>query len=295
MSSFYANNPEPPVTASVAEANEAAELAEDWASKAIDPVEGSNYSAEYNAALAATEADRAETAANTVDPKKAEDLSDWDTAGRSDTNIVQWNATLEQYEHIANPGAASIDHGNLTGLTDDDHSQYHTNARGDARYVQSSGGTFSGAVTFEEGAVVQIGSTTVAQGYTWGWGAVGIQRAFQTDTSEAEVQVLNSTGGWALRVLDFGLGGIIQLDALGDEELQAIGLEPDGGVTLGHNGSGRITTTATGATVTGAIAVAAGGTLTKSSTDEVLDIQSLTQAEYDALSPDATTLYLITG
>ena len=40
-------------------------------------------------------------------------------------------------EWRAIPGGVT-DHGGLTGLTDDDHSQYHTNARGDARYYQKS-------------------------------------------------------------------------------------------------------------------------------------------------------------
>ena len=31
-------------------------------------------------------------------------------------------------------GGGVTDHGALTGLGDDDHSQYHNNARGDARY-----------------------------------------------------------------------------------------------------------------------------------------------------------------
>ena len=35
----------------------------------------------------------------------------------------------------ANPPTAVSDHGALTGLGDDDHPQYHTDARGDARYV----------------------------------------------------------------------------------------------------------------------------------------------------------------
>ena len=33
-------------------------------------------------------------------------------------------------------GGGVTDHGALTGLADDDHSQYHNNARGDARYSQ---------------------------------------------------------------------------------------------------------------------------------------------------------------
>lgn len=35
---------------------------------------------------------------------------------------------------IASTGGGSSDHGALTGLADDDHTQYHTDARGDARY-----------------------------------------------------------------------------------------------------------------------------------------------------------------
>lgn len=34
--------------------------------------------------------------------------------------------------------ALGMDHGSLSGLTDDDHSQYHNNTRGDARYYQKS-------------------------------------------------------------------------------------------------------------------------------------------------------------
>lgn len=47
--------------------------------------------------------------------------------------------------HIAdtnNPHDGVTDHGGLTGLTDDDHSQYHNNTRGDARYFTKD--TFSG-------------------------------------------------------------------------------------------------------------------------------------------------------
>lgn len=41
---------------------------------------------------------------------------------------------------------ALIDHGALTGLADDDHPQYHTNERGDARYARLTGATFTGDV-----------------------------------------------------------------------------------------------------------------------------------------------------
>jgi hypothetical protein len=40
---------------------------------------------------------------------------------------------LYQRKGAAAPGGSG-DHGDLTGLGDDDHSQYHNDARGDARY-----------------------------------------------------------------------------------------------------------------------------------------------------------------
>lgn len=43
-------------------------------------------------------------------------------------------------------GGGTSDHGGLSGLSDDDHPQYHNDARGDARYLQLSGGTLTGPV-----------------------------------------------------------------------------------------------------------------------------------------------------
>jgi hypothetical protein len=34
---------------------------------------------------------------------------------------------------------AEADHGNVAGLADDDHPQYHNNTRGDARYILKDG------------------------------------------------------------------------------------------------------------------------------------------------------------
>jgi len=43
--------------------------------------------------------------------------------------------------------AQAADHGNLTGLNDDDHTQYHNNTRGDARYyTQAQVTTISGSI-----------------------------------------------------------------------------------------------------------------------------------------------------
>ena len=43
----------------------------------------------------------------------------------------------DTHDHVGGDGA-QIDHGGLGGRTDDDHSIYHTDARGDARYLVES-------------------------------------------------------------------------------------------------------------------------------------------------------------
>jgi hypothetical protein len=51
---------------------------------------------------------------------------------------------------ISGSSGGSTDHGALTGLLDDDHSQYHNDTRGDARYYQKSEvDTISGALSTE--------------------------------------------------------------------------------------------------------------------------------------------------
>lgn len=53
--------------------------------------------------------------------------------------ILVYNATAKKWlpgPAPAGGGGGVSDHGALTGLTDDDHTQYHNNARGDARYLE---------------------------------------------------------------------------------------------------------------------------------------------------------------
>lgn len=60
-------------------------------------------------------------------------LSDVATTGASDgQSLVYQNGSW--IPAMVTTGGGVTDHGALTGLTDDDHSQYHNDARGDARY-----------------------------------------------------------------------------------------------------------------------------------------------------------------
>lgn len=62
-------------------------------------------------------------------------------------------------------GGGVTDHGALTGLADDDHTQYFNTTRGDARYLQLSGGTLTGGLTTSgmlraQGTVVETATGT---------------------------------------------------------------------------------------------------------------------------------------
>jgi hypothetical protein len=68
------------------------------------------------------------------------------------TPTQDYHLTTKQYvdDEIATISGGTSDHGALTGLDDDDHAQYHTDARGDARYyTQSQVDTISGALSEE--------------------------------------------------------------------------------------------------------------------------------------------------
>lgn len=53
--------------------------------------------------------------------------------------VVRVNSGETGLEFVAGGGGGVTDHGALTGLADDDHTQYHTDGRGDARYPQLAG------------------------------------------------------------------------------------------------------------------------------------------------------------
>jgi len=94
---------------------------------------GHNHSGVY-ATAAHTHAYSADTHNHTVDA-----LSNVSTSGKSDGQVLTWNAGGGQWQAatVATGGGGVTDHGALTGLGDDDHTQYYNQARGDARYALS--------------------------------------------------------------------------------------------------------------------------------------------------------------
>jgi hypothetical protein len=68
-----------------------------------------------------------------------------------DETTDRWQAgIIGSLEYIVMSPAATLEHDELAGLGDDDHTQYHTDARGDARYyLKSEVDTISGALSTE--------------------------------------------------------------------------------------------------------------------------------------------------
>lgn len=57
-------------------------------------------------------------------------------------------------------GTVIVDHGGLQGLGDDDHEQYHNDARGDLRYPQKTGANISGTWNLADSCIFAVGVTT---------------------------------------------------------------------------------------------------------------------------------------
>lgn len=62
---------------------------------------------------------------------------------------------------ITSTSSGVTDHGLLTGLGDDDHTQYHTDARGDARYLLLTGGTVNGNVGLQGVTTMKAAAATL--------------------------------------------------------------------------------------------------------------------------------------
>lgn len=61
-------------------------------------------------------------------------LDNYYTKTQSDSITDPLDSRITDLEESPGGGGGVTDHGDLTGLSDDDHTQYHTDARGDARY-----------------------------------------------------------------------------------------------------------------------------------------------------------------
>lgn len=162
------------------------------------------------------------------------------------------------HEIGAPPDNPTPEHGDLLGLADDDHPQYHTDARGDARYSQLS---HDHAGVYEAAGAVSAHETTHAP-------ADAITEA---DHASIDHTGLPGVGGGG--VTDHGA-----LDGLADDDHTQYALAD------GSRGNFE---------VAGAAAAATADKVASSDYDSIV---KMTQAAYDALgTPDPATLYVIVG
>jgi hypothetical protein len=138
------------------------------------------------------------------------------------------------------PAVQTVDHGSLTGLADDDHPQYLDTTRGDARYLQLTGGTVSGSLTASSG--VTTPNTT----------NVGLQNVAGTSYFHLDRGV-SGNAQWKTKA---GVGAFIDADTVNVRTSagSAIGVFNSTGLAVTGNASttgdvaingGDITTTAT--------------------------------------------------
>ena len=87
---------------------------------------------------------------------------------------------------LTSVGVVITDHGALTGLSDDDHPQYHNDARGDARYAPIANGVTNGdSHDHSGGDGAQIAHTALS--------SVGTNTHAQIDTHLASTSNPHST------------------------------------------------------------------------------------------------------
>jgi hypothetical protein len=162
--------------------------------------------------------------------------------GAAATTITSANITDVRIASALQGGLATTDHGTLSGLADDDHTQYHNDTRGDARYIRPTivdakgdliAGTAADTIARvgigSNGQVLSVDSTQTA-GVRW--------------SSVFASAVVTLTDG-ATVALDASLGEYFRLSASGDRTLAAPTNPKDGqGITIEHLASGAARTLA---------------------------------------------------
>ena len=159
------------------------------------------------------------------------------TKGQVNSVLAGANVSVDNTDP-ANPVVSSTasgvsDHGALTGLADDDHTQYHNDTRGDARYLKLAGGALTGGLTGTTAAFTGNVTTTANAG-------VGVSSPLANlhiNGSGPTLLVKDSststvTGNARLRLAESGAGG--SLDNYWD--IRADGaIDSNFGFAIGNN------------------------------------------------------------
>ena len=115
------------------------------------------------------------------------DLSDVDTTGAVTGNALLFDGTTWGPGTVSGGGGGGVtDHGALTGLGDDDHTQYHNNARGDVRYDAL------GAASTAQAAAIAAAATDATTKANAAQSAAATDATTKANAAQAASQPLDS-------------------------------------------------------------------------------------------------------
>jgi len=129
-------------------------------------------------------------------------------------------------------GSLTTDHGELVGLLDDDHTQYHTDGRGDARYyTQAQVDTISGAIDHDTIVNTHNLTTDIDHDALTNF-AIGEHRVINdSGTSATELwsaeqidsEITTATGSYITNIISYDADTFVQcVKPAGDEEVQIL-------------------------------------------------------------------------
>lgn len=138
--------------------------------------------------------------------------------------------------NAAGGGAPGVtDHGALTGLTDDDHAQYHTDARGDLRYVPlarqiTAGAGLSGGGALSADRTLALASSVAGAGLAFASGVLSVNPGEGLEIETDAIGLASSVAGdgltYAAGVLNVGAGAGLSVVA------NSVALNTPGGLSV---------------------------------------------------------------
>lgn len=136
-----------------------------------------------------------------------------DTDPGASTLVEIWPGGEVTYPGAVGSGGGVTDHGALTGLGDDDHTQYHTDARGDARYVplarKVAGKPLSADVTLSAADLTD--STPTGRNLVTAADAAAARTAIGAGTSNLAIGTTGTTAAAGSRQASESAIGMVEL------------------------------------------------------------------------------------
>lgn len=202
---------------------------------------------------------------NTTGAVQLGDLTNVNVSGATDGQALVLQGTTWGAATITTGGGGVTDHGALTGLADDDHLQYHTDARGDARYYTKtqmdtslSGKANTNDSRFSDQRVPTDGSVTTAKLVNGSVTEAKLDSAAQAKLNSvgAVSSVAGRTGAVTLTKTDVGLANVDNTSDVNKPMSTATKTYVDSAVAASHGGQTATAKTANYSAVAGDFVIA---------------------------------------